>query len=91
MVLATASASLGSLTAPSVPGTSGTPKAFTASLAASLSPITSMAFGEGPTNSTPAFSRAVAKAPFSLRKPYPGCTASTFNSRHTSTSLSMRR
>jgi hypothetical protein len=35
------------LTAPSVPGTSGTPNFFTASLAASLSPITSMACGEG--------------------------------------------
>ncbi len=69
IVFATFIASCSPFTAPSVPGTSGTPNFFTASLAASLSPITFMACDEGPMKVTPACSSASAKSPFSLRKP----------------------
>jgi len=60
----------------SVPGTPATPAAAAARRELTLSPITSMASGGGPMNTTPRSVMARAKSVFSLKKPYPGCTAS---------------
>ncbi len=57
-------------------GTTGTPAATAISRAASLRAIASIASGGGPTQARPAAVTARAKAGFSDRKPYPGCTAS---------------
>ena len=51
-------------------------RAAAASRALILSPIVSIASGGGPTKVAPAPATARAKAAFSARKPYPGCTAS---------------
>ena len=61
---------------PSEPGTTGTPAAAMVSRATDLSPMRSMASGDGPMNVSPDSAHARAKAAFSARKPYPGCTAS---------------
>lgn len=60
---------------PEEPGTTGTPAAFTVSLARILSPIREIASADGPMKTSPASAQARAKAAFSARKPYPGCTA----------------
>ncbi len=60
---------------PLEPGTTGTPAAFTVSLARILSPIRAMASAGGPMKTSPASSQARAKPAFSARKPYPGWTA----------------
>ena len=55
-----------------VPGTMGMPLASAARRAADLSPITSIACGEGPMNVRPASATAAANWARSDRKPYPG-------------------
>jgi hypothetical protein len=55
--------------APSEPGTQGTPAAFIASLALTLSPIRRMVSGRGPMNTKPLFSTRSPKSAFSDRKP----------------------
>ena len=57
------------VTGPSLPGTTGTPASIAATRDDTLSPITSMASGGGPTNVAPREARARAKAGFSLKKP----------------------
>ncbi len=64
---ATSSASVRPL--PEEPGTTGTPAAFTVSLARILSPIREMALAGGPMKARPASAQACAKAAFSARKP----------------------
>jgi len=73
---ATFFASFTSVIGSEVPGTSGTSNFATAALAASLLPINSMAFAEGPMKISPALSHASAKSSFSDKNPYPGCMAS---------------
>lgn len=60
---------------PEDPGTTGTPAAFTVSLARILSPMSEMASAGGPMKTSPASAHARAKSAFSARNPYPGCTA----------------
>ncbi len=60
-----ASASSGS----AAPGTTGTPAAFTVSLARILSPIREIASADGPMKTSPASAQARAKPAFSARKP----------------------
>ena len=55
--------------APSEPGTTGTPAFLIASLAETLSPIRRMESGRGPMNTKPLFSTRSAKSAFSERKP----------------------
>ena len=57
---------------PVLPGTNGTSYWLTASFAASLLPIISIASGGGPTKMSPASSTLRAKSAFSDKKPYPG-------------------
>jgi hypothetical protein len=71
-----ASTSSTPLTGPSVPGASGAPTSCAIRRAATLSPSASMAAGGGPIQVSPASMTARAKAAFSARNPYPGCTAS---------------
>ncbi|KJL33838.1 hypothetical protein RL72_00088 [Microbacterium azadirachtae] len=52
-----------------MPGTVGTPRSVTASLAVILSPIVRMASAVGPMKTMPACSQASAKAAFSARNP----------------------
>ena len=59
----------------SVPGTGHVPAASATCLAFILSPNASSTAGGGPTKTAPASATARANAGFSLRKPYPGCTA----------------
>ncbi|CAB5006312.1 unannotated protein [freshwater metagenome] len=59
-----------------VPGTMGAPPRSAALRLDTLSPISSIASGGGPMNATPIAVMARAKSGFSLKKPYPGCTAS---------------
>ncbi len=58
-----------SASAPVAPGTMGTPAARIAARAAVLFPISSIASGGGPIQTSPASSTARAKAAFSARKP----------------------
>ena len=51
------------------PGTTGTPASIMARLAETLSPMTSMAWAEGPTKMIPAASQAATSSGRSLRKP----------------------
>ena len=53
----------------SLPGTKGTPRFFTVSRAVILSPIASMASGEGPMKVIPASAQAAANSARSERKP----------------------
>ncbi len=55
--------------APSEPGTTGTPAFFIASLADTLSPISRIESGRGPMKVKPLFSTRSAKSAFSDRKP----------------------
>ena len=55
--------------APSEPGTTGTPALIMACLALTLSPIRRMVSGRGPMNTKPLFSTRSAKSAFSDRKP----------------------
>ena len=54
---------------PSEPGTQGTPAAFMARIAETLSPIRRMVSARGPMNVKPLFSTRSAKSAFSDRKP----------------------
>jgi hypothetical protein len=54
---------------PEDPGTTGTPAAFTVSLARILSPMSEMASAGGPMKTSPASAHARAKSAFSARKP----------------------
>ena len=54
---------------PSEPGTHGTPAAFIALMAETLSPIMRIVSGFGPTKMKPLFSTRSAKSAFSDRKP----------------------
>ena len=65
-------ASAMSVIASSVPGTKGVLYFDTASLAASLLPMTSMASADGPIKVMPASSTWFANSAFSLKKPKPG-------------------
>ncbi len=65
---AAASASLVSARAP-VPGAVGTRTASASARAATLSPMRSMASGDGPTQTSPASRTLRAKPAFSLRNP----------------------
>ena len=56
-------------TAPSLPGTTGTPASAIAFRAATLSPIVSICFGDGPMKAMPWASTTSAKCAFSERKP----------------------
>jgi hypothetical protein len=69
MSLAAAMASSSVVTAPSEPGTTGMPAAFTACLAVILSPIILMCSGLGPMNVKPWASTISANRAFSDRKP----------------------
>src|SRR6266481_318039 len=62
--------------APSDPGTVGTPALVMACLALTLSPISLMFSGRGPMKTKPERSTFSAKSAFSERKPYPGWIAS---------------
>ena len=55
--------------APSEPGTQGTPTRFMAALAATLSPIMRMEAAVGPMKTKPEFSTRSAKSAFSERNP----------------------
>ena len=63
-------------TAPSEPGTVGTPAFIISSRAADLFPICSIIFDDGPINLISFSSQSAAKLGFSDRKPKPGWTAS---------------
>ena len=52
-----------------MPGTTGTPNADTAVLAAILSPMVAIAAAGGPMNASPACASAAAKSAFSERNP----------------------
>ena len=54
---------------PSEPGTQGTPVAFIARIAETLSPISRIVSARGPMNVKPLFSTRSAKSAFSERKP----------------------
>ena len=69
MSLAAAMASSSVVTAPSEPGTTGMPAAFTACLAVILSPIMRMCSGLGPMKVKPWAFTISAKRAFSDRKP----------------------
>ena len=69
MCSAAAMASSSVVTAPSEPGTTGMPAAFTACLAVILSPITRMCSGLGPMKVKPWAPTISAKRAFSDRKP----------------------
>ena len=56
-------------------GRVGTDAFIASSLALSLSPITEITFGEGPTQTIPSFLTLRANEAFSDKKPYPGCIA----------------
>lgn len=71
---ANASASA-ALTAPPVPGSTGTSAARARSRDRALSPNSSSSSGRGPVNASPAEAQRAANSAFSLRNPYPGCTA----------------
>jgi hypothetical protein len=73
---ANASTSAASATGRSLPATIGAPTRRATSRAETLSPSARMAEGGGPIHVRPAASTASAKAAFSDRNPYPGCTAS---------------
>ena len=73
---ATARASSTVSTAPSEPGTTGTPRSRIVALAATLSPMARMCSGRGPMNVIPCSSTIDAKRAFSERNPYPGWMAS---------------
>ena len=60
-----------------LPGTTGTPASIAAALADVLSLKVSRLATVGPTNAMPASPHALANPGLSLRKPYPGCIAST--------------
>ena len=62
--------------APSEPGTTGTPALRMASLADTLSPIRRIVAARGPMKTKPELSTRSAKSAFSERKPYPGWMAS---------------
>ena len=55
--------------APSEPGTHGTPALVIAAFALTLSPIRRIVSGRGPMNTNPDFSTLSAKSAFSDRKP----------------------
>ena len=61
----------------SVPSSTGTSAALASVRALVLSPRLFSTSTVGPTNRMPAASSCSAKLAFSLRNPYPGCTAST--------------
>ena len=71
------------------PGTVETLAAIASFLLVILSPIASIAPEGGPMKTTPSASSAAAKARFSLRNPYPGCTASAPVSRTAAMILSI--
>ena len=60
----------------SSPGMTGTPAAFIVILAVILSPIISIALGDGPIQLIPALITASAKSARSDKNPKPGCIAS---------------
>ena len=62
--------------APSVPGTTGSPAFFIATLAFTLSPSSRIVSALGPMNTKPLCSTRSAKSAFSERKPHPGWMAS---------------
>jgi hypothetical protein len=66
---AMSTASSGSRTGSTVPGTTGTPAAVTVRRARSLSPMAVMAAGGGPIQTSPASCTLRAKVAFSLRNP----------------------
>ena len=66
---------------PMNPGTVETPASAAIFFEVILSPIFSIAPGGGPMKAMPSAASASAKALFSDRKPYPGCTASAPESR----------
>jgi hypothetical protein len=70
-----AHSALSSGSGPSEPGTQGTPAAFMARMASTLSPIRRITSGVGPMNTKPDFSTRSAKSAFSERNPYPGWMA----------------
>jgi hypothetical protein len=72
-------------------GSVGTPASDIRRLAVSLTPIAAMAAGGGPTQVSPASTTARAKAAFSDRNPYPGCTASAPEARQAASSRSTAR
>ena len=74
---ATASASSGVFTTPSLPGVTGTPARFMISRARDLSPMSRMFSGDGPMNVIPQSSQISAKCAFSDKNPKPGWIAST--------------
>ena len=59
-----------------MPGTTGTPAAWTVFRASVLEPIVRMAYAEGPISLIFSFSHRSANSGFSARKPYPGWMAS---------------
>ena len=64
------------LAAPFEPGTSGSPASAALRLALTLSPMSSIDSGRGPTKARSLSSQAAANSARSARKPQPGCTAS---------------
>ncbi len=69
----------------------GTPAVAISSLARVLDAISSIALTGGPTQRSPASCTARAKAAFSDRNPYPGCTASAPAASAAATTRSPRR
>mmetsp|Transcript_7457 Transcript_7457/g.11041 ORF Transcript_7457/g.11041 Transcript_7457/m.11041 type:complete len:240 (-) Transcript_7457:22-741(-) len=63
-------------TSPSYPGITETPAPFAMAFDSILSPIALIAFVGGPTNVSPSSATLSANSLFSLKNPYPGCTAS---------------
>jgi hypothetical protein len=89
MVLAAAVAS--SVVPHDAPGTMGTPAAAIFARAAVFDPMARIALAGGPMKTTPAAAHASGSGGFSLRKPYPGWTASHPAFLATLTILSTRR
>ena len=80
-----------SVVLPSVPAGTGMPSDFASSRALPLSPKSSRCSARGPMKVSRFSSQSRAKPAFSLRKPYPGCTASQPLSRATAIIRSMSR
>jgi hypothetical protein len=72
-----------------VPGTGLVPAERATCRAFILSPKASSVSGKGPMNVTPSAATARANALFSLRNPYPGCTASALVARMAPSRASM--
>ena len=91
MSRAAASAAAASATGVVVPRDTGTPAAETRLRARILSPMASMASGDGPTQASPAPRTRAAKDASSARNPYPGWTACAPETRAASRTASTLR